>query len=102
MSKEETVAVVTEALADYAHEAWSGWMNYFLSRCKFYDDDGSLVVPGEYVKALRKQIATPTRCLIEAEKDLDRTEAAKMIEVIDKACRKFEDERESQLTENYA
>jgi hypothetical protein len=70
-----------EALANLAHEQWSGWMDYFIGNCQ-EKDDGSLTVPAGYVAALRRQMTTPYHELSEAEKDSDRKEADKIIELL--------------------
>ena len=33
-----------ESLAEYAHQAWSGWMKYLFSKCPPYLD-GETVIP---------------------------------------------------------
>src|SRR4051812_34237278 len=40
-----------EALAAYAHEAWSGWMAYFFGKCTV-NKNGSITVPAAYESAL--------------------------------------------------
>lgn len=32
-----------EALAEYSHDAWCGWINYMFSKCK--SNDGTLIIP---------------------------------------------------------
>lgn len=80
-----------EALANYAHEAWSGWMKYLFSKCRpgtdylgmsGYMANGSLVIPKESVERWRRQMNTPYAELPEREKESDRDEARKMLAVL--------------------
>lgn len=71
---------VREKLAEYAHEAWSGWMEYMFSKC-FVNRQGDCVIPREYWKALQRQVNTSYEDLTEKEKDGDRYEADKMIKI---------------------
>jgi hypothetical protein len=70
-----------EALADYAHVAWSGWMSYLFSKTT-PNPDGSVTIPAELVERWARQIETTYDDLSEPEKDSDRIEAKKIIEVI--------------------
>ncbi len=63
-----------EALAEYAHAAWSGWMHYLFSKC-----DGS-VIPPWAVERWKRQAATAYPDLPEEEKDSDRAEADKILQ----------------------
>ena len=54
-----------EILAALAHRQWSGWMQY--------------LIPSGYVQALERQMSTKYTQLTEAEKDLDRKEADKVL-----------------------
>ena len=38
-----------EQLADYAHDAWSGWMKYMFSKCT-KNLDGSMTIPANSVE----------------------------------------------------
>lgn len=67
-----------EALAEYAHEAWSGWMNYLLSK-SIVNDDGSWTIPPELAERWYRQLTTPYFLLPEGEKESDRAEADKML-----------------------
>lgn len=76
-----------ERLAEYAHEAWSGWMRYLFSKCM--DDsefDGQLkgtqVIPAWAVERWTRQMNTPYAELPESEKESDRAEADKMLSII--------------------
>lgn len=77
-----------EALARYAHEAWSGWMKYFFSKCEGGGTvDGvepiPVTIPGWAVERWQRQMNTPYAELPEAEKESDRVEADKMLAIIE-------------------
>src|SRR5258706_14489467 len=57
-----------EALAAYAHEAWSGWMQYLFSKCSPLHE-GPLRIPDEWAARWKQQIDTPYAALSEAEKE---------------------------------
>lgn len=78
-----------EALAAYAHEAWSGWMRYM------FENGGSVMtdnIEGEeliyWVMSMgsfqrwQRQMQTPYAGLPESEKASDRAEADKMLALI--------------------
>lgn len=70
-----------EKLAEYAHDAWAGWMKYLFEK-SVKNKDGSVTIPGELVKRWERQIATPYRELSENEKNSDRDEADKMMIIV--------------------
>ncbi len=70
-----------EALADYAHEAWSSWMDYLFSRSTDMGPDGVLI-PRPLVDRWERQIATPYADLPENEKESDRKEADRMLALV--------------------
>ena len=72
---------IRELLAAYAHEAWSGYMGYFLGRC-ITQPDGALLIPAGYVRGLEELIAMPYARLSEIDKASDREEADKMLAII--------------------
>jgi hypothetical protein len=79
---------VREQLADYAHEAWSGWMTYLFSKCAPGTDgdefaDGSLVIPPWAVERWKRQAATAYTDLPEPEKESDREEADRMLAIVE-------------------
>jgi hypothetical protein len=81
--------VIRELLADYAHQAWSGWMSYFFSRCVERErqhgasvDPDDLVIPGRWVRRWQRQVDTSYRNLSEEEKASDLAEADKMLAII--------------------
>ena len=70
-----------EALADFAHEQWSGWMGYLFS-CGTFNGDGTWIMPAWAVERWTRQMKTPYIELSEEEKESDRREAKRMIAVI--------------------
>ena len=86
-SRQEKEAV-RERLAEYAHEAWSGWMKYLFEKCDgglpmvlSALEDGSLIIPKEFVDRWRRQMNIPYEDLPKNEKKSDRDEADRMIEI---------------------
>lgn len=72
-----------EALAAYAHEAWSGWMNYQFSKAPL-NDDGSWTMPAYFVERWHRQMTTKFSQLPESEKASDRDEADKILAILEK------------------
>ncbi len=70
-----------EQVADYAHEAWAGWMRYLFGKST-HQDDGTVVIPASLVDRWTRQMQTPYAELPESEKESDRKEARKIIEII--------------------
>jgi hypothetical protein len=75
------MAILREQLAELAHEQWSGWMRYFFSQCD-EDSDESIYVSREYVRNLRQLMDTSYSELSEAEKDSDRAEADRVLQIV--------------------
>lgn len=76
-----------ERLAEYAHEAWSGWMKYMLSKCEYRhqnEPDGPriAVIPAESLEHWQRQMNTPYADLPENEKESDRKEADEMLAIL--------------------
>ena len=69
-----------EALADYAHEAWSGWMKYLFSK-SVSNPDGSVTIPEYLVSRWRWELGTKYKDLPEAIKESDRMEADKILAI---------------------
>ncbi len=70
---------LVEALADLAHEQWSGWMKYMFS--KGVEHFGRWTMPSDSLQRWQRQMNTPYEELPEKEKESDRVEAKRMIEV---------------------
>ena len=75
---------ITERLAEYAHKAWAGWMDYLFEKST-KNDDGSVTIPASLVERWKRQAQTPYTELPESEKESDRKEADTMMEIIIKA-----------------
>ena len=78
MTKDERVR---EALADYAHEAWSGWLEYQLSKGTV-NKDGTWTMPKWAFDRWTRLMRTAYANLPENEKQSDREEADKMLATI--------------------
>lgn len=70
-----------EALAAYAHEAWSRWMRHLFEVCH-QCDSGEVIVPADLVHRWRRQIATSYDALSERERASDQREADRILGVI--------------------
>jgi hypothetical protein len=73
-----------EKLASYAHNQWSGWMEYLFSKCEIpiHHTQAGLIIPPWAVERWKRQIETPYEELSEPEKESDRKEADGMLEII--------------------
>jgi hypothetical protein len=79
---------IREKLAALCHEQWSGWMEYLFSKCEpdcrgmFHKKpSGALVIPEWAVDRWKRQMTTPYARLSEEEKESDRKEADKFLEI---------------------
>lgn len=70
-----------EALAAYAHEAWSGWMRYMFNKAEV-NEDGTWTMPADLVTRWKRQMTTPYAELPESEKASDRAEADKIFGIM--------------------
>jgi hypothetical protein len=70
-----------EKLANYAHDAWSRWMKYLFSK-GIKNEDGSFTIDNESVSRWEREMITPYSDLPEEEKESDREEANKILEVL--------------------
>lgn len=71
-----------EELAAYAHEAWGHWMKYLFSKT-FLDHEGNAVIPKEFVDRWFRQMHTSYQELPESEKESDRNQADKILEILE-------------------
>lgn len=69
-----------EKLADLVHKQWSGWMKYLFMKGT-HNKDGTWTMPKWAVDRWARQMNTPYQELPEEEKDTDRGEADKFLEV---------------------
>jgi len=72
---------IREPLAEYAHVAWAGWMKYLFEKST-RNADGTVTIPAWAVERWTRQAETKYADLPENEKDSDRTEADRMIEIM--------------------
>lgn len=78
-----------ESLAKYAHQAWAGWMEYLFAKSIYHEgcikcnsDKGEYIIPRWAVERWKRQMNTPYEELSEEEKQSDREEADRMIEIM--------------------
>ena len=71
---------IREEVATLAHEQWSGWMIFLFAKSE-HRPDGSVVIPSDLVKRWERQMNTDYFNLPENEKDSDRVEADKFIQL---------------------
>lgn len=69
-----------EALAAVSHEIWASWTRWQFSVCT-PNADGSLTIPAALVERWTRQMNTPYAELTEREKDSDREQADKILNV---------------------
>jgi hypothetical protein len=72
---------VVEALAGYAHDAWSGWMRYLFNKSEL-QPSGEILITNDLADRWSRQIETPYAELPEDEKESDRKEARKMLDIV--------------------
>lgn len=82
MRKEREMNELTQALAAYAHKAWSKWMEYLFVQVIF-EEDGSATIPKEFVDRWRRQMSTDYKDLPADEQISDVSEAHEMIAIFD-------------------
>lgn len=70
-----------EKLADYEHDRWSRWQRHVFNK-SIKNEDGSVTIPKDYVDRWIRQINTSYCSLSESEKDSDRKEAIRIINII--------------------
>ena len=70
-----------EKLAELAHSQWSGWMKYLFSKGTF-NKDGTWIMPAWAVERWSHQMQTSYPQLSESEKESDREEADRVLEII--------------------
>lgn len=71
-----------EQVADLCHSQWSSWMLYLFEKGTF-QEDGTWIMPAEFVRRWQLQAITPYAELSEQEKDSDRTEADKFLSILE-------------------
>ena len=69
-----------EELAALQHEIWSHWMKYMFSQC--LHTVGGMLIPGDKVERWVRQMNTKYSELTEKEKESDRDQADKVMELL--------------------
>ena len=85
-----------EELADLAHKQWSGWMEYLFSKGT-KNEDGSFTITAWAVERWERQVNTDYKDLSESEKDSDRKEADKFIDVFENYLARCEEAYENEM-----
>lgn len=70
-----------EELAEYAHNAWASWMKYNFSKFQDWDENGNIQLSPYYLKRWLRQMDTKYYDLPEDEKESDRKEADKIMNI---------------------
>jgi hypothetical protein len=78
---DEMLSGLIESLAAVEHERWSHWQRYVHSK-GIRQPDGSLLLPAELVARWDKQIATQYEELDDQEKESDREQVRKYLQLI--------------------
>lgn len=82
-----------EALAEYAHDAWAGWMKYMFEKGVLLNENGMTPEPGEPARLMlptwavdrwTRQAYTAYPDLPDSEKESDRLEADRILEILDR------------------
>lgn len=68
-----------ELMADLCHQQWSGWMKYMFSKGYGNLDNGTWMMPKEFVIRWERQMTTHYKKLSAEEQDSDREEADKFL-----------------------
>lgn len=69
-----------EYIAEVQHEIWSHWMRYLFSACN--DGINGTFIPTHKVERWKRQMNTPYKFLSEEEKESDREQADKVLNII--------------------
>ncbi len=67
-------------MAELCHEQWSHWMRYLFSKCTYYPD-GTITIPFELANRWIRQSETPYSLLPLEERQSDKEQAMKFIEL---------------------
>ena len=70
-----------ERLACAVHDSWSHWMRHIFSKAS-RNADGSWTIPADSADRWQRQMETDYAELTESEKDSDRRQADKLLDVI--------------------
>lgn len=70
-----------EELAQLAHEQWLGWMAYLFAKSTL-NEDGTATIPRWAVERWMRQVKTSYHDLPDNEKQSDKEEADKVLEIL--------------------
>lgn len=83
---EQDKATMREQLAEYAHDAWAGWMKHIFRKCDtrtaYFSNGEVTCIPAWAVERWQRQMNTPYADLPESEKESDRQEADRMLAIV--------------------
>lgn len=86
-----------EEVAALCHEQWSGWMKYLFGQGKMNETTGEFVINSDSVSRWKRQMDTDYQDLLIPEKNSDRKEADKFMELFDTSVRWLHVERVEEL-----
>lgn len=89
-----------ERLAALAHEQWRGWMEYLFQK-SHEDMEGQVIIPAGFSARWKRQTATHYDNLPEAEKQSDRQEADRVLELIRNHYRSMNSEELDEWIEQF-
>jgi hypothetical protein len=81
---EKSSDLLIEELADLEHERWSHWMRYLFTKGT-QNRDGSFTIDAPSVAHWRRQMATAYVDLSEREKESDRQEVRRTLQVLNRS-----------------
>ena len=81
MSKGDMMNTQREKVANLCHLQWAGWMQWLFSKGQL-NDDKSFIIDPYWVERWQRQMNTAYDDLSEAEKDSDRKEADKFLDLL--------------------
>lgn len=70
-----------DALAEYAHTAWSGWMKYLFEKSA-RNEDGTVTIPAWAVERWTRQMTTKFDDLPDVEQKSDYDEADEILSIM--------------------
>lgn len=79
--KNQLKSLIHEKLAELGHQRWARWQAYVFS-ISVRQANGEYAIPEKYVREWQQHIQTAYQDLPEAEKERDRKEALKTIEIL--------------------
>lgn len=77
-----------EKLADIEHQRWSDWMSYLFKRCGCPKNGEDAVIPAEWADRWGIQMNTDYSELTEKEKDSDREQVDRYLDLVESYTKK--------------